>query len=193
MKSCMVEGCSLPVHAKGMCNIHYQRTKRNGDPAKTLKTPNGEVVRFFEDVVLAYEGAECLLWPYSTASNGYAQIWHDGKLRPVSRLVCEAKHGPAPTPEHEAAHSCGKGNLGCVTKGHLSWKTHIENEADKIEHGTAPRGTRNGQAKVTEADVLAIRSAAKRGVRQSSLVDQYGLSPASISFIVNRKNWAWLD
>ncbi|WP_292637037.1 hypothetical protein [Mesorhizobium sp.] len=63
----------------------------------------------------------------------------DGKCRRVSRLVCEEVHGPPPSPDHEAAHSCDNGDLGCATKRHLSWKTPKENTADKFkERGIFP-------------------------------------------------------
>jgi hypothetical protein len=52
------------------------------------------------------------------------------------RLMCQLAHGDPPTPDHIAAHSCGRGHEGCVNPNHLSWKTYSENELDKRVHGT---------------------------------------------------------
>ena len=99
----------------------------------------GEPMRYFREVVLAYDGNECQTWPYARSDRGYGQVYQDGRVEYVHRMVCEERHGPPPTPKHDAAHSCGKGHEGCVTKRHLSWKTHKENMADAIEHGTLGR------------------------------------------------------
>ena len=99
-------------------------------------TQNGEPYRYYSEEVLAYTGDECLLWPYGRVSKGYALMTAGGMDRYVHRFVCAAENGPAPTPQHQAAHSCGNGHLGCVSRKHLSWKTQAENEADKIAHGT---------------------------------------------------------
>jgi hypothetical protein len=32
--SCLVSGCSRPLHAKGLCHLHYDRRRRNGDPMR---------------------------------------------------------------------------------------------------------------------------------------------------------------
>lgn len=70
---------------------------------------------------------------------GAAQINLGGRSVIVARMVCEEVNGPPPTPAHQAAHSCGKGHLGCITPQHLRWATQVENEADKLIHGTHNR------------------------------------------------------
>lgn len=57
-------------------------------------------------------------------------------LRFNGTYMCELVHGAPPTPDHEAAHSCGKGHEGCIHPKHLSWATHSENQLDRREHGT---------------------------------------------------------
>lgn len=67
-------------------------------------------------------------------------MWIDGRTHTVSRLVCEYINGKAPSPEHEAAHNCGKGHEGCVNPLHMRWATRAENFSDKVIHGTSMRG-----------------------------------------------------
>ncbi len=152
----------------------------------------GEPQRYYREVVLAYDGDECLIWPYATSIWGYGNLWIDGRSMIVSRIVCEEANGPAPSPIHEAAHSCGKGHLGCVAKKHMSWKTPTENQADKIVHGTTRRGDRNRQAKLTEPDVRHIL--AMKGVKSNKeLARQFGVAPATIGAIHRRETWGWLE
>lgn len=96
----------------------------------------GTAMRYLVDVVLRYEGDECTIWPFTRNDRGYARTRWNGKLRNVCRMICEKVNGPPPTRVHQAAHSCGNGHLGCVTKRHLSWKSPQENSDDKYVHGS---------------------------------------------------------
>ncbi|TIU63891.1 MAG: hypothetical protein E5W25_23745 [Mesorhizobium sp.] len=183
---CKVDGCGKPLHAHGYCGAHAHRFRRHGDPLGG-DVPRGYVRQFFEEVVLPYDGDDCLIWPFSKDGHGYAMLGDQA----VPRLICEEAHGPAPTPKHQAAHSCGHGHMACVTKGHLRWATRTENEADKLIHGTSNRGVRHGMAKLTEADVLVIRSL--RGhFLQREIAEQFGIAVPTVSDIQRRKLWAWL-
>ena len=144
---CSIPGCGKPRLARGWCSAHWHRWRRNGDPhvGGKMRASVGEPLRYLRETVLEYEGDDCLIWPYAKTSSGYGNVYMDDRNHVVSRLVCEATHGPAPSAEHEAAHLCGKGHDGCVTKGHLVWKTPTENQADKAVHGTDNAGPRNGR------------------------------------------------
>ena len=135
---CEFDGCDTPHYSKGFCTKHYQRWKRFGDPAyvKLKMPPKGEPKRFFEEIILPYKGEDCIAWPYAKTPAGYGQIWWEGRLQVVSRLACTMIHGEPPSPNLDAAHSCGNGHLGCSNPNHLSWKTRAENVADMIMHGT---------------------------------------------------------
>lgn len=192
--TCSVPGCgSVGRLTRGMCNLHYLRFRRHGDPEKSLikTTPRGEVTRFLEEVVFPCESEECLLWPYTKADGrGFAR--YAGKWQPAYRLACEMRHGPPPTTKHEAAHSCGNGHLGCVNPRHLRWATHIENEADKIGHGTSQHGTRNHQAKLTDDTVRQIR-AAQGKASQAEIGAMFGVSQTLVGLIHRRQRWGWLQ
>jgi len=140
---------------------------------------------------MAYDGDECLPWPFTRNSDGRGQIWDGAKASLVHRMVCERVNGPPPTPKHEAAHSCGHGHLACATKGHLSWKTPTENAADKIIHGTLIRGEQQWMAKLTETDVHEIRSLLGTTTKQS-IATTFGVSPDNIRAIEIGRSWAWL-
>lgn len=141
---CSIPDCGKTVVARDLCGLHYQRLMRRGDPqAEYLakQTPKGDAYRYFCDVVMAYEGDDCLIWPYNRRKDGYAYLSFRNRMRTVHRLVCELVRGmPTSKSRNQAAHSCGNGHLGCVTANHLSWKTPLENSADIKRHG--PRDKR---------------------------------------------------
>lgn len=106
----------------------------------------------------------------------------------INRLVCEAWHGQPPTPEHEAAHWNGVRTDNAPTN--LRWATGVENQADKIRHGTATRGERNALSKLTDAQILEIRS--RPSERHVVLAAEYGVTPENIAIIQSGKGWKHL-
>jgi hypothetical protein len=188
---CSVIECQSPSYRRGFCKKHYARYYRHGDPLGG-STGAGEVERFIQDVVLPYEGDDCLTWPFARGGKGYAYMRKTAKsMQPASIPICETVHGPAPSPEHEAAHSCGNGHLACVNPRHLSWKTPVENNADKYIHDTHNRGERNGSAKITEDDALVIYSL-KGAASQAEIAARFGVSRSMVGLIHTAKKWAWL-
>lgn len=133
--TCIVEGCNKPNRSNKCeyCNMHYTRLWRNG----SLDRVNGETQPFIDS--LQREGVGCVTWPFPrNAVTGYGKLTRDGVDILAHRYICEKFHGPPPTPEHTAAHSCGKGDEGCIAPWHLSWKTQADNLMDRVTHGTAP-------------------------------------------------------
>lgn len=187
---CSIDGCGKEHVARGWCNVHYRRWKAHGDPLGGATSPN-EAQRYFQATVLRYEGDECLIWPFARNAAGYGLMRHEGGSKLVSRVICRDVNGPPPTPEHEAAHSCGRGEDGCVTKRHLFWKTHTENMADKNSHGTVARGHRHGMAKLTEERVRQIR-ALKGTIPQREIGERFSIAQQQVSDILSGKNWGWL-
>lgn len=124
----------------------------------------------------------------------------------IHALVCEAFHGPKPTPRHEVAH--GDGDQTNNAADNLRWATRKENFADRDAHGRTARGATHfsathpelcargeghGMAKLTEANVIAIKSAPAYFGVQSQLARQFGISQQQISDIRNGKSWRHID
>lgn len=188
---CAIPDCGKPVVGRGWCNAHYLRWQNHGDPMSG-GTGMGEAQNYLRDIALNYEGDECLIWPYGRSANGYAQVRHDGQMRNVHRLICAETHGAPPTDEHVAAHSCGNGHEGCVTKRHLRWATPGENMADMIAHGRSTRGERSSNSKLTEDEVREIRRL--RGTFSTIQLGQmFCVSDETVRCIHNGSAWAWLS
>ncbi len=131
-----------------------------------------------------YRYDDCLKWPFSRDSHGYGQLGHEGKVFKAHRKLCELKHGPAPSPDHEAAHSCGRGHQGCINPNHLSWKTRSANQQDRTDsYGAgAPRH------KLTEEDVFEIRKLFETETNLT-IATRFDVTPGLISKIKNGKLW----
>lgn len=189
-KKCSVAGCERSHDARGYCKRHYMRLRSHGDPLAGAAI-RGHVQDYYNRVVLNYEGDDCLIWPFFRDKNGYGKMGRNGEVHLVTRCVCEDVHGPAPTERHQAAHSCGKGHTGCVTKKHLRWALPKENEADKLLHGTDNRGERSGLSVLTEEHVSEIL--ALEGILSSvKIAEKYGVSAGAVGHIFAGKSWAWL-
>lgn len=192
-KLCSIKGCSKLSRRYRMCVMHASRFERHGDPLITKHRANGTAMRFLRATVLPYQGDDCLSWPF-TSCKGYAQIQLGKKPAYVCRLICEELYGPAPSPAHQAVHSCGNGHLACVTPKHLRWATTVENRADMIIHGTRYRGSRHHMAKLTEAAVREIKALLREGrLTQKHIGQRFGVSEDIISFIHRGVSWSWLD
>lgn len=192
---CKIEGCdSSALYAdrgrKGFCRIHYSRIHRHGDPNGGRTAP-GDVLRFINDVALNFKGKECLAWPFSTDGKGYGQVVIDGGHTRAHRYICRLVKGTPPTPSHLAAHSCGKGHLGCVNPRHLSWKTHAENMADMVAHGSSTRGERHSNAKLTEENVMAIFRM-KGSAPLSVISKKFSVRTSTVSRIHTGRRWSFL-
>lgn len=187
---CTIPGCGKRHEARGYCPAHYYRLKEHGDPLGGAPQ-RGTIIPYIHEVVLQYRGDDCLLWPFARNSDGYGTVTVDGKTNHANRYICRLANGEPPSPKHEAAHSCGNGHIGCVTPGHLGWKTKQENEDDKVIHGTRSVGERNGQSKLTEEQARKIiHLKGKATLRE--IADEFGVSASAVSEIHQGRNWAWL-
>lgn len=182
IRLCAIDGCGKRSQTRGWCDAHYRRWLHHGDPVAG-RANDGDLARFLHDVVMPYTGDECLYWPYS-ANRGYGVIFVNGVSRYVHRLVCEDEHGTPPTTDHEAAHSCGKGHLGCCARRHLSWKTRAENVADMHIHGTVLRGEAHPSSKLTDEQVQRI--VGLRGkMSQSEIAKLFNICRSNVGRVQN--------
>lgn len=163
------------------------------------KAAIGEASDFFWNVVLNYEGDDCLAWPFNRA-RGYGRVWHGGRMRTVSNLVCRYVHGEPPEGKLDAAHSCGKGHEGCVNPRHIRWASRAENLAEAVVHGTRgrgafithPRGRRTirieKNCKLSPSDVTRIREL--KGQHSMRVVaERFGVSISQVNRIQKCLNW----
>lgn len=113
----------------------------------------------------------------------------DGSLGKVylHRLVCEAFNGP-PMPGQVCRHLDGDKTNNDFTN--LAWGTQAENVADQVRHGTTCSGERNGNAKLTRADVAAMRAERdKANTPYHAIAKKYGVSTMTAHRAITGKSW----
>lgn len=188
---CSIAECCKPIQAKGWCNMHYMRWYKHGDTS-VVKIEKGKNIIWLNDVALKFEGSECLPWPFDCNHKGYARLTLRGKHRNVSRFVCEARHGPAPSKDKwHAAHSCGNGHMGCVNPGHIRWRTPAQNMQEKNDHGTMARGASNGNSKINAALAAQVKTMLG-SMTQQKIADTLGVNRSTVRDIKSGKVWAWV-
>jgi hypothetical protein len=188
---CDVPGCEAKRSSARYCRNHEHRSKKYGDPLAG-RTFNGEPLRWLTEHQ-GWRGDGCLTWPFARRSGNYGRFrTQDGRQEYAHRRMCELVNGPPPSPRHEAAHSCGRGHEGCVAPEHLRWDTPAGNAADRALHGTENHGERNGQAKLTEADVREIRALAGREAQRET-AKRFGIARQTVGDIQTGRRWAFLD
>lgn len=119
--------------------------------------------------------------------DGHLYVMIRGRKRKVHQLVLEAFVGPRP-PGMEARHFPDRDPTNNRVEN-LSWGTHQQNIHDQRVHETDNSGERNGQAKITAAEVKSLRSDAVAGITPTNLSKKYGISRTQVRRIVSGKRW----
>jgi hypothetical protein len=178
MRHCDIEGCESKTVARGLCNKHYRRLKRYGDP--TAPATHQEMV---EQAVESWDRSECWIAPAETLTRtGYGMIQVNGRKMPVSRYALVLDTGDDGE-GLEAAHKpvvCH--NRACFNPDHLEFKTPEQNAADRIADGTHGK-------KLNSADALAIYAA--KGLESANvLAERYGVGAAQVRGIWAGRKWS---
>lgn len=130
----------------------------------------------------------CWLWTGYSTKNGYGSFNMNGQTQLSHRVSWKLSGNTIPD-GHVLRHKCR--NRHCCNPEHLETGTVAENQADMIRDGTSQRGTKCHMAKLTEEQVRQIRVRADES--RALLAEEYSVSRRTISDIINRKSWAWLD
>lgn len=128
----------------------------------------------------------CWLWLGVIDHKGYGTISINNRTVLAHRASFEAKHGPIDRGLC-VLHRCDEPL--CINPDHLFRGTQLDNLHDMMQKGRhrTMRGEKSCHAKLTTAQVLAIRSDA-RPVK--IIAAEYGVSGHSIYEIKARRNWA---
>lgn len=131
---------------------------------------------------VTYDGSECLIWPWTRDGQGRGAVGINGKLQRAHRVMCELVHGPAPTPEHHAAHSCGNGHIACVHPKHVSWKTKEENAQDRVQHGRNAGNSAGHFTKFTPRDLMRLKDGIRAKRRVKDLAAEFGVARSVVNY-----------
>lgn len=144
--------------------------------------------RFLAKVDKPADPDGCWVWTACRLKSGYGQlVVGKGKREYAHRVSYRLYVGGIPGGLH-VCHRCD--NRQCVNPAHLFLGTNADNVRDKVEKGRQARGVTGGMAKLTGADVVAIRERHRSGALQRELAVEYAVGQDQISRIVNHQSWA---
>lgn len=127
-------------------------------------------------------------WPWTGyIEKGYGGVYWNGRMVGAHELAVTFTTGEVRDESLDTCHSCH--TPLCCNPAHLRFDTRQGNVDDMTEAGRQARGSKNGSARLTEADVLTIRIRAANGATGRSLAEEYGMSAAGITMIVRGQNW----
>lgn len=124
--TCSIEDCSQPIRAKGLCNKHYLRQQRNGDPRQIRVIRDDAVWRFWSHVRFT---ETCWLWTLPLHRTGYAYFRVSGTKVLAHRWAYEFCVGTVPAGLN-LDHLCRTRH--CVRPDHMDAVEPSENVARGI-------------------------------------------------------------
>jgi len=172
-----------------MCDMHYRRTKKFGDPhirgGRVIPSPED---RFWEKVDAT---GDCWAWSGAHDRDGYSVFSIDNRSVKVHRFAYELLIAPIP-PGLTIDHLCR--NTGCVNPSHMEPVSMAENLRRAHRHrSTSARAESSSFAKLNPDLVREIRRSVAAGEMQKTVASRIGISRANVSLIVTRKTWAHVD
>ena len=132
----------------------------------------------------------CWDWSGFKDKNGYSRL-NVGKLPKLAHRLSLQIHGIDVPDDLCVLHTCD--NPSCCNPKHLRIGTKGENNADMRLKKRSARGQRNGKAKLTNAEAIAIKAGLDRGESGKSLADQFNISQATVSSIRHGTRWIYLS
>ena len=194
--TCAQFECVRPACKRGLCGTHYSRARKTGAvlPLTPAQKAQRRTARFWSRVDRSAGGDACWPWLGGRDQDGYGTFYvgtvANGRAH---RLSWEFLHGPVPAGLF-VCHKCD--NPPCVNPAHLFVGTVKDNNRDRANKGRhgwfvpAPRkGAAQHASKLTDSDVIDIRTLRTMGARACDLRREFGISGNTLYGILNRKGW----
>jgi len=158
------------------------------------------ILAAYQGVYLSEDGArfdskcerdgDCLIFRGDLNHAGYGTFYLGRYSVRAHRFAWTRAHGPIPE-GFEVEHTCHRRD--CVEDLHLRLASHGRNMRRSVLDGRMARGNRVANAKLSEAQVIEIRSRYRPGVRGAgcgALALEYGVSQSAVHSIVTRRTWS---
>jgi hypothetical protein len=140
---------------------------------------------FYSNVTITDSG--CWEWNGCRGIQGYGVVRRGGKNIRANRLSLEFKLQRKIEDGLLACHLCN--NPPCCNPDHLKEGTLQDNMDDKVRADRQPKGEINGNSKLTELQVIEIKSL-KCIESSSKVADRVGVKKACILKIWRNEKWA---
>lgn len=130
----------------------------------------------------------CWEWQNSTHEFGYGMVYDGTKAVLAHRLAYTLFVGPIPDGMC-VCHKCD--NPPCCNPDHLFLGTKADNQSDMARKGRGASGERNGGTHRKRWEINEMRAVYATGLfSQAILSDAYGMSPSSVSRVLNNVVWS---
>ena len=145
--------------------------------------PRGQKTPPFDKHYLPEPTSGCWLWEDCVDKDGYGRLDYHGRRYRAHRLSYILHRGAIPAGMY-VLHKCD--TPGCVNPDHLFIGNAGANASDNVRKGRHPCGKNHYRAKLTEADVMAIRLDTRP---HAVIAKAYEIMPSSIRAIKRRLHW----
>lgn len=180
-KICDVKNCENKVYIKGLCNAHYLRKRRYGDP--NIKKAEAVIKLDFE----INENGCFEVISHKPGTNGYPQVQYNKRTSPAHRKVYEEMFGKIPK-GLMVRHKCD--NRLCINPEHFELGTFEDNMNDKIKRNRQAKGEAVGSHKLTEKEVIEIKTLLKsESIKQVDIARKYKIKPSTLCDIKKGRTW----
>ncbi len=156
-----------------------------------------ELVKIYETFTDKRGPEDCWPWTGSAApKDGRGLARHKGKTITAPRVSWAVNNGEMPPADKFVCHSCD--NPNCVNPAHLWLGTNSDNLRDAAakgriytqRHSDHIKGSKHGNAKLTESDVIALRDEYRAGgITQRALAKKYGMTQGPIREAIKGIGW----
>ena len=152
-------------------------------------------VPYFEASYIPEPNSGCWLWVRGLNKNGYGSMSvsppvKGRRAQTTHRVAWKLFKGPIPAGMC-VCHRCDV--RSCVNPDHLFLGTNADNTADmnakNRQRHPGQKGEKNGMAKLTAAEVLAIRQRRAQGENWKALAKEYGVHHQTIWKITSNMRW----
>lgn len=183
-----IERLAAQLGPDPIANGHRMRSPMRAATELLVSTPSAmreRIAERFWGMAEPEPTSGCYLWTgFLHSVTGYGDFKVGTVCLPAHRVALLLERGPL-APGMEAAHSCN--NRACVSPLHLRPRTHAENQRESIGRhvGVKNAGESNGNARLTDAEVLALRAHYAEGeATVASLAEAYAYSVAGMASVL---------
>lgn len=133
--------------------------------------------------------SQCMNWPFGKYDKGYGRVPLGSSEEMAHRLSFMIFCGDVP-PGQMVCHSCD--TPACYNPCHLWLGTGLDNQQDCVVKGRKKtnQGERSHFARLTESEILQIRSLRASGLTYRRIAERFLISPGHVGEIVTLKSWA---
>lgn len=144
--------------------------------------------RFYAKVSKTPTETGCLEWLSSRNDRGYGTFFIGGRSVGAHRVAWELVNGPIP-PGLCVLHRCDRPS--CCRIEHLWLGDRAENNRDMCDKGRnlSFSGEESGNVKLTNAQVLEMRSEKFAGLKQWEIAKLFGITQSMAGRILRREAW----